>query len=188
MDYGRGATVDRSDLVVSQAELTHDPEQAISALFATHWDRLVRLAVLLLDDRGAAEEVVQDAFSATFERWGRLRDSRAVLAYLQTSVINGSRSGLRRRGVARRRTSALSVVPAPSAAEEAESRAEAIAVRGALAQLPTRQRQVLVLRYYLDLHESEIAEALHISRGSVKAYASRGLDAIEAAIEAGGAP
>jgi RNA polymerase sigma-70 factor (sigma-E family) len=170
----------------SQTDLPLDREQAISALFATHWDRLVRLAALLVDDRGTAEDIVQDAFSATYEKWSRLRDTTAVLAYLQTSVVNGSRSRLRRRGVARRRTSALSVAPGPSAAEEAEARAETHAVRGALATLPPRQRQVLVLRYYLDLNEGEIADVLRISRGSVKAYASRGLDAIEAAIEEGG--
>lgn len=170
----------------SQTDLPLDREQAISALFATHWDRLVRLAALLVDDRATAEDVVQDAFSATYEKWSRLRDTTAVLAYLQTSVVNGSRSRLRRRGVARRRTSALSPAPGPSAAEEAEWRAETHAVRGALATLPARQRQVLVLRYYLDLNEGEIAAVLRISRGSVKAYASRGLDAIEAAIEEGG--
>jgi RNA polymerase sigma-70 factor (sigma-E family) len=170
----------------SQIDLPQDREQAVSALFATHWDRLVRLAALLVDDRATAEDVVQDAFSATYEKWHRLRDTTAVLAYLQTSVVNGSRSRLRRRGVARRRTGDLAVVPGPSAAEEAESRAETHAVRGALARLPARQRQVLVLRYYLDLSEEEIADVLRISRGSVKAYASRGLDAVEAAIEEGG--
>ena len=184
----RGLTADGGVRVASQADLPRDREQTVSALFATHWDRLVRLAILLVDDRQTAEEVVQDAFAATYESWGRLRDTNAVLAYLQRSVVNGSRSRLRRRGVARRGTRTLSVVPAPSAAEEAESRAEVHAVQRALARLPARQRQVLVLRYYLDLQEAEIAEVLRISRGSVKAYASRGLDAIEAAIDEGAAP
>jgi RNA polymerase sigma-70 factor (sigma-E family) len=183
----RLSTVDGGVRVASPVDLPEDREQAVSALFATHWDRLVRVATLLVDDRRTAEEVVQDAFVATYERWGRLRDTRAVLGYLQRCVVNGSRSRLRRRGVARRGTRTLSVVPARSAAEEAESRAEVDAVRRALARLPRRQRQVLVLRYYLDLHEAEIAEVLSISPGSVKAYASRGLDAIEAAIDEGGA-
>ena len=183
----RGLTADGGVRVASLAELPEDREQAVAALFATHWDRLVRRATLLVDDRQTAEEVVQDAFAATYERWGRLRDTTAVLAYLQRSVVNGSRSRLRRRGVARRGTRAVSVVPARPAAEEAESRAEVQAVRRALARLPKRQRQVLVLRYYLDLREADIAEVLRISRGSVKAYASRGLDAIEAAIDEGGA-
>lgn len=183
----RGLKADGGVRVLSLAELPEDREQAVSALFATHWDRLVRLAALLVDDRQTAEEVVQDAFAATYERWGQLRDTTAVLGYLQRCVVNGSRSRLRRRGVARRGARALSVVPARSAAEEAESRAEVQAVRRALARLPKRQRQVLVLRYYLDLREAEIAEVLSISPGSVKAYASRGLDAIEAAIDEGGA-
>jgi RNA polymerase sigma factor (sigma-70 family) len=132
--------------VAAQADLPKDRGEAVSALFATHWDRLVRLAALLVDDRETAEEVVQDAFAATYERWGRLRDTNAVVGYLQRSVVNGSRSRLRRRGVARRSTRTLSVVPAPSAAEEAESRADVHAVRRAIARLPARQRQVLVLR------------------------------------------
>ena len=183
----RALTADGGGPVLPEADLPEDREHAVSLLFASHWHRLLRLATLLVDDRQTAEEVVQDAFAATYERWGRLRDTNAVLAYLQRSVVNGSRSRLRRRGVARRGTRTLSVVPAPSAAEEAESRADVDAVRRAIAGLPARQRQVLVLRYYLDLHEAEIAEVLQVSRGSVKAYASRGLDAVEAALSAGGA-
>ena len=66
--------------MLSLAELPEDREQAVSALFATHWDRLVRLAALLVDDRQTAEEVVQDAFAATYERWGQLRDTRPCWA------------------------------------------------------------------------------------------------------------
>ena len=98
----RDLTADGGVRVLSLADLPEDREQAVSALFVTHWDRLVRLATLLVDDRQTAEEVVQDAFVATYERWGRLRDTTAVLGYLQRCVVNGSRSRLRRRGVARR--------------------------------------------------------------------------------------
>lgn len=166
-------------------DLPHDRDRAVSALFATHWERLVRLATLLVDDRETAEEVVQDAFAATYDAWSRLRDTQAVLAYLQRSVVNGGRSRLRRRGVARRRVRALHVVASPSAAEVAEDRAETAAVRRAMARLPRRQRQVLVLRYYLDLSEAEIADTLQISRGAVKSYAARGLGALESAVAAG---
>src|SRR5215203_6637725 len=72
-----------------------------------------------------------------------------------------------------------------SAADVAEGRAETTAVRQAIARLPRRQRQVLVLRYYLDLSEGEIADALRISRGAVKGYAARGLGALESAVAAG---
>jgi len=157
----------------------------MSAMFGAHWERLVRLATLLVDDRETAEEVVQDAFAATYDAWSRLRDTQAVLAYLQRSVVNGGRSRLRRRGVARRRVRALHVVDSPSAADVAEGRAETTAIRQAIARLPRRQRQVLVLRYYLDLSEGEIADALRISRGAVKGYAARGLGALESAVAAG---
>ncbi len=182
---GRAAAAEGVGYVTATEELPHDRDAAMSSLFASHWDRLVRLAALLVDDRESAEDVVQEAFTSTYDRWSRLRDSQAVLAYLQRSVVNGSRSRLRRRGVARRRAPALHVVAAPSAAEIAESRADVRAVQLAMLQLPGRQRQVLVLRYYLDQSEAEIADVLRISRGAVKAYASRGLDTLAARIDGG---
>ena len=146
-------------------------------LFADHYKDLVRLASLLLDDVGSCEEVVQDAFVKMHTLRTRPEPGKEA-AYLRSMVMNGARSRMRRRMVRRR------VVPeAPLPTESAESGAlerlrsdELIdAVRG----LPRRQSEVLTLRYYLDLSEAEIAEALGISRGSVKTHASRGLAALE---------
>ncbi len=153
-----------------------DADSALEQLYAAHWRRLVRLAVLLLRDQGAAEEVVQDAFVAMHGRWRSLRDPDKALAYLRQAVVNRSRSALRHRGVveryvARQDPAAALAAPADHGALADDRRT---AVLDALRALPTRQREVLALRHYLELSEAEIAETLGISRGSVKAHASRG--------------
>ena len=157
-----------------------DADSALEQLYAAHWRRLVRLAVLLLHDQGAAEEVVQDAFVAMHGRWRSLRDPDKALAYLRQSVVNRSRSALRHRGVVERYVARQSPVvlnddPADLPALATDRRT---AVLDALRTLPTRQREVLALRHYLELSEAEIAETLGISRGSVKAHASRGSAAL----------
>ncbi len=152
-----------------------DADEALEHLYAAHWRGLVRLSVLLVRDQGTAEEVVQDAFVAVHGRWGRLREPDKALAYLRQAVVNRSRSALRHRAVVdrhARREPHLSV--APGADEPTLARDRRAAVLEALQVLPRRQREVLVLRHYLDLSEAEIADALGISRGSVKAHASRG--------------
>ncbi|WP_235547515.1 MULTISPECIES: SigE family RNA polymerase sigma factor [unclassified Nocardioides] len=150
-------------------------DEALEQLYAAHWRRLVRLSVLLVRDQGVAEEVVQDAFVAVHGRWDRLRDPERALAYLRQAVVNRSRSALRHRAVvarhAERRTASLVEPGADQAALVTDRRA---AVLDGLRALPQRQREVLALRYYLDLSEAEIADTLGISRGAVKSHASRG--------------
>lgn len=150
----------------------------LAELYVAHRLALVRLAILLVDDQASAEDVVQDAFASLAARRDALRDRSAALGYLRTSVVNGSRSALRRRRTAR----AYSPPHEPDL-EAPESRAvlaeEHREVLAALRGLGTRQREVLVLRYWSDLSESEIATALGISRGTVKSTASRALDALE---------
>ena len=154
-------------------------DDAVDRLYAAHWGGLVRLSVLLVRDQGVAEEVVQDTFVALHGRWRRLRDPDRALAYLRRSVINRSRSALRHRGVVERHL-ARQVEPSPAGAADEPVLAHARRARvvEALRDLPTRQREVLVLRYYLDLSEAEIAETLGISRGAVKSHASRGSAAL----------
>jgi RNA polymerase sigma-70 factor (sigma-E family) len=159
-----------------QLEVALDADTALEELYAAHWRGLVRLAVLLLRDQGVAEEVVQDAFVAMHGRWRWLRDPDKALAYLRQAVVNRSRSALRHRGVVERYVArqphVLSLADAADAPTLVGDRRSA--VLDALRELPTRQREVLVLRHYLELSEEEIAETLGISRGSVKAHASRG--------------
>lgn len=159
-----------------------DADAAVESLYATHYRRLVRLSVLLVHDVETAEEVVQDSFVAMHGRWRSLREPEKGLAYLRQTVVNRSRSVLRRRGIQARYVPP--VAPHRSGADEdvlvAERRA---AVLQALRELPGRQREVLALRYYLDLSEADIAETLGISRGAVKSHASRGAAALRSLME-----
>ncbi len=154
---------------------TWDADAALEQLYAAHWRGLVRLAVLLLRDQGAAEEVVQDTFVAMHGRWSRLRDPDKALAYLRQTVVNRSRSALRHRGVVQRYAARQPApLDEPGADNGVAAATRRTAVLDAMRALPERQREVLALRYYLDLSEAEIADALGIARGSVKAHASRG--------------
>ena len=143
-------------------------DRAVTELYSLHYRTLVRLAALLVRDTPTAEEVVQDAFVAMHDAWQRLRDAENALAYLRQAVVNRSRSVLRHRTVVDR-----NLVKAPPDMPSAEHGAmvllERSAVIAALRGLPVRQREAIVLRYYADLSEAEIAAAMGISRGAVKA-------------------
>jgi RNA polymerase sigma-70 factor (sigma-E family) len=139
---------------------------------------LLRLAVLLTDDPGTAEDVVQDAFVALQRRWHAV-DPAAAAGYLRTSVVNGVRTLYRRRGVARRHLHAVRHEDVPSADLAVLLTEEHREVVEALRTLPRRQREVLVLRYWSELSEAEIASALGIARGTVKSSASRGLASLQ---------
>jgi RNA polymerase sigma-70 factor (sigma-E family) len=147
----------------------------LHALYATHWRYLVRLAVLLVDDLAGAEDVVQDAFVALHRRAGELRDPDAALAYLRSSVVNLSRSVLRRRQVARKHLKVAEPEATASADHDVLVRDEHRAALAAVRALPRHQREVLILRYWSGLSEREIARTLGISPGSVKSAASRGI-------------
>jgi RNA polymerase sigma-70 factor (sigma-E family) len=156
-----------------------DADAAVTHLFTAHYRPLVRLAALLLHERGMAEEIVQDAYVALHGRWGRLRDADKALAYLRTSVVNRCRSALRHRKVVEAHLAAARPpLDAPSAEAGALDLLAHDAVIAALRRLPVRQREVIVLRYYADLSEAEIAETMGVSRGAVKSHASRGVAAL----------
>jgi RNA polymerase sigma-70 factor (sigma-E family) len=172
-------------------EVRPSADEAITELYAAHWTGLVRLAWLLLRDDLAAEEVVQDAFIAVHRRWDTLRDHQAAAAYLRRAVVNGARSGLRHRGVEERYVAREQGEPTAytrhteaSAEDRALQSETTTTMIGALGRLPQRQREVLTMRYYLDLSEAEIADALGISPGSVKAHAHRGLATLRDRMEA----
>ncbi|WP_399087855.1 RNA polymerase sigma factor [Streptomyces sp. BBFR2] len=156
------------------------PERpSIGELYHAHRLAMVRLAVLLVDDRATAEDVVQDAFTALCRRHGeRLDEVDNALAYLRTAVVNAARSVLRRRRTARGYTPPHEA-DAPSAEERVVLDEEHREVLAALGRLTARRREVLVLRYWGELSEAEIARTLGISRGAVKSLASRALDALE---------
>jgi RNA polymerase sigma-70 factor (sigma-E family) len=176
---------------IADARLSPGAAAAVTTLYAEHALGLVRLAVVLTGDRGAAEDVVQDAFLGLYRRWDHLADTAAPLAYLRVSVVNGCRTALRRRSrlwlgatadvaeeAARDGGSADYGGGAPLA-ESAEARAllgdEQRTVAAALRKLPRRQREAVVLRYYLDLSVEETAQAMGVSPGTVKSATSRAL-------------
>ena len=157
-------------------------DRAVVELYSQHYRSLVRLAALLVRDTPTAEEVVQDSFVAMHDGWQRLRDTEKALAYLRQAVVNRSRSVLRHRTVVDKN---LQKAPPdmPSAEHGAMVLLERSAVVAALRDLPGRQREAIVLRYYADLSEAQIATAMGISRGAVKSHTSRGMAALRAALE-----
>jgi RNA polymerase sigma-70 factor (sigma-E family) len=164
-----------------------DADEALVALYTTHYRSLVRLSALLLRDQAAAEDVVQDSFVAMHGSWRRLRDTDKALAYLRQAVVNRSRSRLRHLKVVERKAPALLPVESsgwlPSAEQGALAALDREHVLRALRSLPQRQREVLVLRYYADLSEAQIADAMGISAGAVKSHASRGIGALRERLE-----
>ena len=148
----------------------------VEVLYRAQRDDLVRLAGLLLDEPGACEEVVQDAFIALHLHRGNVHPDK-VPAYLRSAVLNGARSRLRRRRVAER-LGRIMPGAAPSPEDEAVVGERRAAVLAAVRRLPRRQMEVVVLRYWLDLTEADIAATLGISAGSVKVHASRALAAV----------
>lgn len=154
-----------------------EADEAVTELYGAHYRSLVRLAVLLVRDLETAEDIVQDAFVAMHGAWRRLRDQERALPYLRQAVVNKARSALRRRKVE------IKYAPnpgpdAPSAEYGAIGSLERDTVLAALDRLPVRQRETLILRYYSDLSEAQIAEAMGISRGSVKSHAARAMAAM----------
>jgi RNA polymerase sigma-70 factor (sigma-E family) len=153
----------------------------LAGLYREHYRSLVRLASLLVDDIGECEELVQDAFVRVY-RGAALREPDRAPAYLRSAVLNAARSHLRRREVRRRHLTAVRD-PVASAEDGAVASDETRRVLAALRSLPDRQREVLTLRFYMELSESEIAETLGISTGSVKTHAHRGLAALAGRLE-----
>ena len=151
-----------------------------AVIFRQHHADLVRLALLLVGDRACAEDVVQDVFARLCAR-GRGLEPGSALAYVRTGVVNGCRSVMRRRALARR--AVLSRAAPWSGPQESAEHTALLAedrrrVLAALAALPSRRREVLVLRFYLNLPVAEVAATLGISQGSVKSAAARGLEAL----------
>jgi len=159
-----------------------EADEAIVALYAGHYHELVRLGALLLGDASAAEEVVQDAYVSLHRSWRRVREPDKALAYLRRCVVNGARDRSRRARVARAHSPAAAP-DAPSAEHEALAVLERREILAALAGLSARQRETLVLRYYADLSEAQIADVLGISAGAVKTHASRGLTALRSRLD-----
>jgi RNA polymerase sigma-70 factor (sigma-E family) len=171
-----------AEIVTAPAKLEMTAEEAVTQLYTIHYRSLVRLAALLVRDEPTAEEVVQECFIAMHDGWHRLREEDKALSYLKQAVVNRARSVLRHRSVIDR--NAPKPAPdMPSAEQGAMSLLERSAVIRALRGLPDRQRQALVLRYYADLSEAQIAEMMGISKGAVKSHTARGMSSLRAVLE-----
>ena len=138
----------------------------------SRWPRLVRLAYGITGDRGLAEDLAQTALANAFASWSRVRRADDPDAYLRRIVLNAYRGGFRKRRVTEQLSEAP---PETSTADPASQHGERAAVITALLMLPLRQREVLVLRFWLDLTESQIAATMGCSVGNVKSQASRAL-------------
>ena len=166
-----------------EMSLPADRRAAVAALYQVHQRSLISLAYLLVDDVGTAEDIVQDAFVALYHHWGRMRDHELALAYLRTTTVNMCRSRLRHRRVERSTT--LPMLEAEASADaQTLARSAAADLVDAIGALPRRQREVVVLRYFLDLSERDIAQTLGVSTGSVKKHANRALSALALRLEA----
>ena len=180
ISYATGADPGRADMTQPPARLSGvgrdgGATRAVTSLYEAHALGLTRLAFVMLGDRHAAEDVVQEAFCGLFRAWDRLPDGSNVLGYLRVSVLNGCRTVLRRQ---KRDPRVLAVPAAPSAEAAALMGEEQRAAVAALRRLPPRQREALVLRYYADLPEHETAVAMGVSPGTVKSTTARALAAL----------
>ncbi|MFI1455315.1 SigE family RNA polymerase sigma factor [Streptomyces roseus] len=175
---GSGEEASAAPAVVAGTTVDH-----LTETYQAHYRSLLGLAALLLDDTASCEDVVQEAFIRVHSARNRVRDRDKTLAYLRQTVVNLSRSALRRRILGLK----LLSKPMPdmaSAEEGAYDQLERDDLIKAMRGLQRRQREVLVLRYFADMTEAQVAETLGVSLGSVKAYGSRGIAALRVAMEA----
>jgi RNA polymerase sigma-70 factor (sigma-E family) len=181
-DFGTGTAVDLPVSAPPQlaAGAGANAEAAVTALYQASALSLIRLAYIMLGDLPSAEDVVQEAFYGLYRRWDRLKDASGAPYYVRASVLNGCRSALRRRAVRRR---GLAYQPSAASAEavvlSGEEREEVIR---ALARLPHRQREVLVLRFYSELSDEEIARVMGIRQSTVRSAAYRALETLGRAL------
>ena len=156
-----------------------DADRAVTALYRSHYRPLVRVAALLVQDLATAEEIVQDSFVAVHAAWRRLPDADHALSYLRRSVVDRSRSALRQHVVVNKLAPRLTP-DLPGSPAEADIKVERSAFISALWTLPARQREVVVLRYFADLPETQVASATGISAGAVKAHAAQAMSSLRA--------
>jgi RNA polymerase sigma-70 factor (sigma-E family) len=185
MDTSAGKLTPREG-VSGAADTGADATAAVTGLYQAHAVGLIRLAIVMLGDRAAAEDVVQDAFFGLYRHWSGLADPGNALTYVRSAVLNGCRNSLRQRGRSARWEARHGAAgPAATVAVAGESAETAVLVGEehqrvltAIRALPDRQREALVLRFYLDMSEAEAARAMGITRGTVKSATSRAVAAL----------
>jgi RNA polymerase sigma-70 factor (sigma-E family) len=173
---------------VAMSDTTPDREEQIADLFLEYYDGLCRLAALLLSDRGGAEDVVQEAFLRTFSSWWRIRHLERAHWYLRTAVINQCRSRLRRRSTEDRSNRTIYATDPERqtvgrlGTDSTHASDDSLVVMDAIRGLPPRQREAVILRYYEDLPEAEIAKVLGCSVGTVKSQLAKARSSLSVAL------
>ena len=180
-DAGAGIAVDLPGAAGTGRDGGGGAEAAVAALYRASAVSLIRLAYVMLDDLPGAEDVVQEAFCGLYRRWDRLKDADRAMFYVRAAVLNGCRSALRRRAV--RRRVLADQPPAVSAEAVVLSGEEREEVIRAVGRLPHRQREALVLRFYLDLPDDQIARVMGIRPGTVRSATCRALEALGRALK-----
>ncbi|GAB3285146.1 SigE family RNA polymerase sigma factor [Parasphingorhabdus pacifica] len=155
----------------------------LTDLYQEHYNQLLRIAVLLVDDRASAEDIMQDAYIRVFESRSQLRDLDKALAFLRQAVLNQARSMLRHRTITKKYQPKLATQD--SQPDDTRRGIDRAILADALAQLSRRQREALVLRYYADLSESHTAELMGYSSGAVRAFCSQGVSRLSSLLGAG---
>jgi RNA polymerase sigma factor (sigma-70 family) len=179
LDFRAGGSRGSTVVPAQVRPMPPDPAVVVTALYRDNALKLTRMAHIMLGSRATAEGVVHDAFCGLYRRWEQLESKDKALAYVRSSVLNGCRTALR--GSAARvygpaEAHAANVPSAEAMALMSEERRDVIR---ALWQLPERQREVLVLRYYLDLPDDQIARDLGLAMSSVRSARRRALAALE---------
>lgn len=168
----RSVTLSEAAVRPSELPLVEGPSTSFDGVYRREAVAMVRLALLLVGSQEQAEEIVQDAFAQLYERWERIERPGA---YLRTCVVNGCRRAHRRRRQNDLAVAATHDVPVASLGADH--------LADTLAALPAKRRAALILRYYEDLSEAEIAEALGVRRGTVKSLLHRGLAQLRVMVE-----
>ncbi len=172
-------TTGTADGTRSWAEVSTDTEAEFTDFFSTAWPRLYRTALAVAGDRGAAEDALQNAFAKAYSVWPRIRRTDHPHAYVRRMVVNDI-LGSRRHGWRRRERPHETVEPPGTSPSPEPDVVRRDVLWAAVRALPARQRAVVVLRYYEDLSEREIAETLGCSQGTVKSQASAALASLRA--------
>ena len=151
-----------------------ETDAAFAEFFAATWPRMFRTAVAIVGDAAAAEDCLQSAYARAYASWRRVSSADHPEAYVRRMVVNEIMS-TRRHGWWRRERPSATVEPAGAVPSPEADIVRHGVVWAAVQELPVRQRAVVVLRYYEDLSEQEIAATLGCSRGTVKSQASAAL-------------
>lgn len=167
-----GGGVQGESKLETAAHVGEQGKLGVEELYAAHAQGAVRLAYLLVGDREAAQDIAQEAFLRAFGRFADLRRPNSFPNYLKATIVNLTRKHFRRRGLERLYVERLRARPAQTVAPPDVDQREI--VTQALLKVPKRQRTALVLHYYEDLSEYQIAGLLGISEQAVKSLVARG--------------